>query len=242
MAREMKAPRRMLIVDGYNVINARRGGANGSLADARDRLIAELPAVWFPAEGDGLRRRLESLRDAGLSAVWADNIYGVWLGWSLGLAVHGGFGLNIANSAALAFYEACGLASVTVSFELPMGAVKALGGSLPRGIAAYGRLPLMRFRNCPVRANIGCAACGGRGELTDRKGIAFPVECGGKRFSTLLNGVPLDIAGRDDPADFRVLWFTRESRAECAAVLGRFRHGEKTDAPHTGGLYYRKLL
>ena len=41
-----KAPRRILIVDGYNVINARRdlvpGAASGSLADARDRLLAEL--------------------------------------------------------------------------------------------------------------------------------------------------------------------------------------------------------
>ena len=206
------------------------------------RLIAELPAVWFPAAGDGLRLRLAELRDAGLAAVWADNIYGIELGRSLGLAVHGGFGLNVANTPALSFYEAQGLASVTVSFELPMGAVKALGGALPRGVAAYGRLPLMRFRNCPVRANLGCAACGGRGELADRKGIAFPVECGEKQFSTLLNSVPLDIAGRDDPADFRVLWFTRESREECAAVLGRFRRGERTDAPHTGGLYYRKLL
>ncbi len=37
-----RAPRRLLIVDGYNVINARREGASGSLADARDRLISDL--------------------------------------------------------------------------------------------------------------------------------------------------------------------------------------------------------
>ena len=45
MTRAARAPRRLLIVDGYNVISARRGGANGaagSLADARERLIAEL--------------------------------------------------------------------------------------------------------------------------------------------------------------------------------------------------------
>ena len=214
----------------------------GIIARYEERLIAELPAVHFPADGDSLEHRLEVLRDAGLTAVWADNIYGVERGMRLGIAVHGGFGLNIANTAALAFYAAQGLASAAVSFELPMGAVKSLGGKLPRGIMAYGHLPLMRFRNCPIRANLGCAACGGRGELTDRKGIAFPVECGEKRFVTLLNSVPLDIAGRDDPADYCVLWFTRESREDCAAVLGRFRRGEKTDAPHTGGLYYRKLL
>lgn len=37
----MKPPRRVLIVDGYNIINA-RGGVSGPLADARDRLLAEL--------------------------------------------------------------------------------------------------------------------------------------------------------------------------------------------------------
>ena len=40
-----KAPRRMLIVDGYNIINARRSGGDMdsySLADARDRLLSDL--------------------------------------------------------------------------------------------------------------------------------------------------------------------------------------------------------
>ena len=46
-----KPPRRLLIVDGYNVINARKGGLDGptdargisgTLADARDRLLNEL--------------------------------------------------------------------------------------------------------------------------------------------------------------------------------------------------------
>ena len=212
------------------------------IASLGKKLIAELPPALFPSAGDGLENRLRELREAGLAAVWADNIYGIELGQRLGLAVHGGFGLNIANSRALAFYEEAGLASAAISFELPMGAIRALGGSLPRGVAAYGRLPLMRWRNCPVRANIGCEACGGRGELTDRRGVVFPVECGQKRMTTLLNSVPLDIAGRDDPADYRVLWFTRESAAECAAVTGRFLRDERTDDPHTGGLYYRKLL
>ena len=37
-----RSPRRVLIVDGYNVINARRESGAASLADARDRLVAEL--------------------------------------------------------------------------------------------------------------------------------------------------------------------------------------------------------
>ena len=51
MARAERAPKRLLIVDGYNVINARRGAVSGapgsveasySLADAREKLIGEL--------------------------------------------------------------------------------------------------------------------------------------------------------------------------------------------------------
>ena len=51
MARPGKAPKRLLIVDGYNVINARRGAISGapgsveasySLADAREKLISDL--------------------------------------------------------------------------------------------------------------------------------------------------------------------------------------------------------
>lgn len=212
------------------------------LARLGEKLAAELPAVSFPGSEEELFERLETLKAQGLRELWTDNIYGIELGRRLGLPVRGGFGLNIANTQAVDFYENQGLLSLTASFEMPMGAVSALGGSIPRGIAAYGRLPLMRFRNCPVRANVGCAACGGKESLTDRKGVVFPVECGGRRYASLLNSVPLHIAGRDDPGDFRLLYFTRESREQCFAVIEDFRLGRKTAAPHTGGLYYRKLL
>lgn len=210
------------------------------LARLGDRLTAELPAAVFPDGEEALFARLEALKARGLREVWADNLYGVRLGKRLGLGVRGGFGLNIANTQAVDFYEKQGLLSLTVSFELPMAAVRALGGAVPRGIAAYGRLPLMRFRNCPVRAGAGCAACGREGSLTDRRGTVFPVECGGG-YATLLNSVPLHIAGRDDPGDFRLLYFTRESPGECGAVIEDFLRNRRTEAPHTGGLYYRKL-
>lgn len=206
------------------------------------RLTGELPTVCFPADEAALAARVEELAALGLRELWTENIYGVALARRLGLTARGGFGLNIANSDAARFYAEQGLASLTVSFELPMGAIRALASPVPLGLAVYGRLPLMRYRNCPLRAQIGCAACGGTGTLTDRRGVVFPVECGERRFSSLLNSVPLDIAGRKTPGDLRLLWFTRESRTEAAEILARFRREEKTDAPHTGGLYYRKLL
>lgn len=212
------------------------------IARLGNKLTAELPAVCFPADEAALYKRLEELTRLGVRELWTENIYGVALGRRLGLGVRGGFGLNIANRGAARFYAEQGLLSVTASFELPMASQAALSQQIVCGLAAYGRLPLMRYRNCPIRASVGCAKCGGNVGLKDRKNGEFPVECGERKYSTLLNSVPLDIAGRDDPGDFRLLWFTRETDDEAGKVVRRFRRNERTDAPHTGGLYYRKVL
>ena len=208
-----------------------------------EKLVAQLPTILFPKDEPALRETLTGLKAQGLGAVYANNIYGIRLGKDLGLDVHGGFGLNVINTEALLAYQAQGLKSLTVSFELAMQKIRTLGGDLPRGIVAYGRLPLMHFRNCPVKAAIGCAACGERGHLTDRMQVDFPVECDHKRVSILLNSVPLDIAERcPRDVDDLLLYFTAETKAEAAAVIDRFARGEKTNAPHTAGLYFRELI
>ncbi len=206
------------------------------------KLTAVLPPVLFPEGEEALDNRLTALKKAGLAEVWADNLYGLTLARRLDLPVRGGFGLNVTNLAAMEFFRSWDLLSLTISFELPMALIQSMDSSLPWGITAYGRLPLMQFRNCPVRAHLGCRRCGGNGTLTDRKGIHFPVECSDRRSACLLNSVPLDMAGREDPGDFRLLWFTRESTRECGEVIDRFLRQLPTPGPHTRGLYCRKLL
>ncbi len=208
-----------------------------------DKLIAQLPTLLFPEDEPAFDAHLAELAASGLGAVWANNIYGISLGKRLGLSIHGGFGLNVANTDALLAYQAQNLASITLSMELAMAKIKQLGGDLPRGVLAYGSIPLMHVRNCPVRAASGCGVCGGSGVLVDRKQISFPVECDQKRTATLLNSLPLDLSGRNlDGLDYQLLYFTRESAADVANIAQRFSLGQKTDAPHTGGLYYRELL
>lgn len=207
------------------------------------RLVAQLPTLLFPENEPAFGEHLAALAKGGLIEVWANNIYGVELGRRFGLAVHGGFGLNVLNTQALLFYEAQGLSSMTVSFELAMAKIKALSGAIPRGVVSYGSVPLMHLRNCPVRAAVGCKACAKNGVLTDRMQVSFPVECEEMRSADLLNSVPIDLAGRNlGGLDYQLLYFTRESAAEAKAVTARFLAGEKTDQPHTGGLYYRELL
>ena len=208
-----------------------------------ERLTAQLPTLLFPEDEAALGKRLGGLAEKGLRAVWTNNIYGIPLAKRLGLTVHGGFGLNAANTEALLAYEAQGLSSMTVSFELSMVKVQALGGAISRGVVSYGNPPLMHVRNCPVRAAIGCGACRGAGELTDRRQTVFPVECDERRSAALLNSVPLDLADRNLAGlDFELLYFTRETPSEVSAIAERFLSAQKTDLPHTGGLYYRTLL
>lgn len=207
------------------------------------KLTAQLPTLLFPSDEAALEAHLRSLASSGLNAVWTNNIYGVSLGKRLGFRVHGGFALNAANTEALRFYREQGLSSITVSFELSMAKIKALGSEIPRGVLAYGHAPLMHLRNCPVRAAIGCAQCGQSGELVDRMHITFAVECDQKRSAALLNSVPLDLAGRNlTGLDYQLLYFTRESREDIAAITQRFLSGQITEKPHTGGLYYKTLL
>lgn len=207
------------------------------------RLTGELPALVWPEDEEDLARRLEALWDAGLRDLLTENLYGLRLGRRLGFTVRGGGGLNVLNTRALEEYQALGLASVTASWELAMARIKALGGTIPLGAVVYGRLPLMRFRACPVRAAMGCNRCRGRGELTDRRGVVFPVECSGKKYSTLLNSVPVHLAQKNlRGLDFGILYFTRESREECLRVTEDYRLGRGGAGEHTGGLYYRQLL
>ncbi len=208
-----------------------------------ERLVGELPALVWPEDEDALERKLGQLRETGLRGVIGDNSYAIPLCRRAGLALRGGAGLNVLNTEAVRHYEEEGLVSVTASWELSLKKIRALGGTVPLGIVGYGYLPLMRFRNCPVRAAKGCAGCGGKGFLTDRRGVRFNVECRGKKYAALLNSVPLHLGDRDlSGLDFVLLSFTRESREEAAAVLEEYRQGRPARGERTGGLYFRELV
>ncbi len=207
-----------------------------------ENLIGELPPLFFPQEEPEIENILKSLKLQGLTQVQADNIGGIALGKKLGFRVHGGHGLNILNSLALEEYERLGLEDATLSFELSFPRIRQLGGSLSRGILVYGHLPLMRFRACPAQGPNGCGKCDGRPFLKDRKDIDFPLLCSGKRFTSLLNPVPLDLGDRDiPPVDFRTIYFTVENPGECKLIMERILRGEQTKGPRTGGLYFRDL-
>ena len=103
----------------------------------------------------------------------------------------------------------------------------------------------MAVRSCPVKAQLGCAKCGRKGFVTDRKGISFPVRCDyDKSASFLYNAVPLEMSDRVRELEFLDFWlfsFTEETAQEVRETLRRYGAGAKPSGSYTRGLYYRGI-
>lgn len=208
------------------------------LRDYAHKLAVDAPRILFGrGQYEKLAAILESARKNGINHAVAGNIGMISVLRGLGFEAHGDFSLNITNTPSLLEYARLGLCDATLSFELTKKQVLAIGENLPRGILAYGFLPLMLTRNCPAGSCKGCDSPA----LTDRRGNKLPVRCSFE-VSEVLNCVPLFLADKQNefsPLDFFTLYFTIESPKQCAEILRLYQTGEKLDSPKTRGLYFR---
>ena len=186
----------------------------------------------------------QDLQKLGVYEVLASNLGAVALAKKLGMDIHGGFGLNLANTAALEWAESFGMLDVEVSFELTLAQIAKLGGNIPRGIISYGRLPLMLTRNCPVKNDgKGCKNCKTPPTIRDRKGKEFPIICD-KQSCEILNCVPLILSDRQNEiknVDFEILHFNVENPVESSEKLKDYVEKSTPKSEFTRGLYYRGL-
>ncbi len=214
-----------------------------SAADiAPDKLACEIPALVFTPDDESVLSELKKARERGVRFAWCDNLGAIKLAADAGLVPLGGFGLNVANSIAAAQYAALGLKSLCASFEASAKTIAAMRSCVPLGAVVYGHLPLMRFRCCPAKGEKGCGDCGGTSVLRDRTGEDFTVLCSQKRYSSLLNPVPLYVSDKPmSNLDFKLLYFTFERAEECAQIAENFRKCGAPPEKHTNGLYFRAL-
>ncbi|HHW45501.1 MAG TPA: U32 family peptidase [Clostridiales bacterium] len=186
---------------------------------------------------DYIVSRLERAYNKGYRAALCGNLSAAVLARRLGFEICFDFGMNIFNSDSVKAAKELGASSVVVSPELDLKSIKRLSDLLPKGILAYGRMPLMLTRNCPGKNGAGC---GGGCYVTDRKGIKFPLFCRAG-FSELLNSKPVWLADKMDELlglDFIMLMFTNEDKAQCAQVIRQYQAGGVAD-DFTRGLYFR---
>ena len=204
------------------------------------RVGVELPRGLFGREEEALAL-CGRAKKAGVRDAWVGNLGALPIAQQAGLLPHGGYSLNVANTEALAMAETLGFCDCELSMELTLSQTAALSGNLPRGLMAYGRLPLMLLRNCPGKNGQGCAACKGFGSLIDRKGIAFPYACVFS-CSELYNSLPLSLSDRQGEisgVEFISFRFTVENSVEIEESLQLFHSREGRKGGVTRGLCYR---
>ncbi len=204
------------------------------------RVSVEVPRGIFNND-EKVLSLLKEAKDYGITEAWAGTLDGIALIQKAGLKANAFFGSNIFNSHSLKVLEDIGVNKMLLSAELTMAQAQAIGGEAPRGIFAYGRLPLMLTRNCPQRNGKACADCNKTGKLVDRRGVEFPIECR-PGTSDILNSVPVFMADRLAEIrnmDFMLLYFTKESKDVCAEIISAYIRSGKAKGDFTRGLFYR---
>lgn len=200
----------------------------------------EVPRGIFGAE-ELVEKRLAMFKTHGIKVAYCSTLDAVAIAKKMGFEIHGGFALNVFNSHSAGFFESLGVKALTLSPELTLSQLEKITSKEKRGIIAYGRLPLMLTRNCPVKNGTDCEQCKGRGVLTDRMNKKFPVVCS-FGCSEVLNSQPIYMADRLSEiknVDFLTLYFTREKKEIVDAILDAYRKGKAVKGDYTRGLYYR---
>ncbi len=161
-----------------------------SFIDNGYNISVEIPRGMFTRE-DKIINALKKAKAIGVKGALCHNIGAVYLSKQLGLSVHLSFAMNITNSLSLKWAKDYGCSDVELSFELDWGRINALKSELPLGVVAYGYLPLMITRNCPIKSGENsCTTCKKSMKLQDRKGEQFSLRCD-SIVTEILNCVPL---------------------------------------------------
>ena len=153
-------------------------------------------------------------------------------------AGYGNFRLNVFNS--LTANELSALKSITLSPELNLSEIRDIATHTPdieTEIIAYGHIPLMIMRNCPIKARGYCQNGKEIYTLKDRKGIEFPIICGEDCRAVILNSKPIFTADiinsiRATKINSIRLNFSVENSHQCGKIVSVYRAalaGEKIE-------------
>ncbi len=192
---------------------------------------------------DLIEKRLNRFKESGFTVALCGNLATVEIAKKSGFKILGDTGLNVCNGESVKALQEMGVKAITLSSEITIqeGDFKS---DIPKGIVAYGNIPLMLFKNCPVKNGIDCKNCDKNGVITDRLGVQFPIRCR-MGYSEMLNSVPIWLADRKNELggfDFITLYFTKEDTKRVSEVITAYKKGLAPDVKHTRGLYYRGTI
>lgn len=204
------------------------------------KIIIEPPRfIYNEAEIFGVLKKCKSL---GAEHLMCSNPTYIKIGKELGFKLHGDFGLNTANSYSLNFLKKMNFEDTVLSFEMKLKQISSLRKAISTGIIAYGYLPVMLTKNCPIKNEVGCEKC--KKIIFDRTGRANKIVCHGN-YTEILNAQPLYLADRLEDLkniSFITLYFTDEGPDEIKKIIDEYRFGYSSKDNITRGLYYRGVI
>lgn len=201
--------------------------------------IAVIPPNILTDCEEECEERLSELRDMGFNKGLAHTLAHAELLKKCGFNLLGGFRMNVLNSLSAKSCIELGFWDITLSIEGRASELAEISSSRPLGIVAYGRLPLMLTRRCPIANGKPCGKGGCNGSLKDRHGNEIPVLCGGNSVE-LLNPDTLILSDKPETLqkfDFAVLKFTTETNV--GEILRLYKEQKKPLGKLTRGLYFR---
>ena len=204
------------------------------------KIIIEPPRfIYNEAEIFGVLKKCKSL---GAEHLMSSNPAYIKIGKELGFKLHGDFGLNTANSYSLNFLKKMNFEDTVLSFEMKLKQISSLRKAISTGIIAYGYLPVMLTKNCPIKNEVGCEKC--KKIIFDRTGRANKIVCHGN-YTEILNAQALYLADRLEDLkniSFITLYFTDEGPDEIKKIIDEYRFGYSSKDNITRGLYYRGVI
>lgn len=204
------------------------------------KCIAEIPRGIISEQA--IINRLEKFKANGVNIALCGNLSAVKIAKDCGFEILADTGLNVYNSNSASEAKNMGCTAAVLSTEMLIQDATALKSPIYKGIVSYGNIPLMLFKNCPIKNGKSCSECNKNGVLVDRKGIEFPVRCR-MGYSELLNSVPIWLADKQiKNIDFQILYFTNEDKARVSEVISAYKNGKEPDCKYTRGLYFRGVI
>lgn len=185
---------------------------------------------------------LKKCKSLGAEHLMCSNPAYIKIGKELGFKLHGDFGLNTANSYSLNFLKKMNFEDTVLSFEMKLKQISSLRKAISTGIIAYGYLPVMLTKNCPIKNEVGCEKC--KKIIFDRTGRANKIVCHGN-YTEILNAQALYLADRLEDLkniSFITLYFTDEGPDEIKKIIDEYRFGYSSKDNITRGLYYRGVI
>jgi putative protease len=200
-----------------------------------------ISAPRFLNDEEKIISKLENLKKSGFGRLYCTNIAYARIGKMLGYELNGSFGLNITNSFSVLELAEYGFKSLMMSPELKISQINKIDRYTEKGLFAYGRLPLMLTKNCPVKNQLGsCKKC--THYLIDRTKRKMPVYCS-DQMTEIFNSDRIYLADKKEifrNLDYILLYFTDETEVETDKIIKDYIYGsDKVPCNSTNGLIFR---